>query len=223
MSPSREFFVFVVMPFEERFSDVYEVGIKPACADAGARCERVDEQIFLENILARIYDQIRQADVVVAEVTDRTPNVFYEVGYAHGLGKRVILLTQRAEDIPFDLVHYPHIVYGDRIATLKRSLEEKVRWCIQNPVAAPLVMNSDEVRFAKMTKHIINRLVANEWTKISFRKVREDINVNYTDELLLDLIDNSPDTFRRVKMMTGPGIALVPKYVLTSGSPAVDA
>jgi len=127
-------FVFVLMPFDESFRDVYEVGIKAACKDAGAYCERVDEQIFVESILERVYNQIAKADVIVAEMTGRNPNVFYEVGYAHALGKQVILLTQNSEDIPFDLKHYPHIIYGGKIAALKSQLEARVHWCIENPM-----------------------------------------------------------------------------------------
>lgn len=126
-------FVFALMPFAESFGDIYEVGIKQACKDAGAYCERVDEQIFEESILERVYNQIAKADVIVAEMTGRNPNVFYEVGYAHALNKRVILLTHDAEDIPFDLKHYPHIVHGGKIALLKRKLEPRIRWCIENP------------------------------------------------------------------------------------------
>ncbi len=207
---AKDFFVFVVMPFQEKFTDIYEVGIKPACIDAGATCERVDEQIFVENILSRIYGQIKDADVIVAEVTGRTPNVLYETGYAHGLGKRVIFLTQNVKDIPFDLMHFPHIVYGKSIATLKRKLEEKVRWCIQNPPAHPLVVGAAESELSRMAKHTANYLRGKKWTMVSFWRIRENINANYSDELLLELIDKSPDTFRRVKMKGGkPGIGLV--------------
>src|SRR6266511_5314990 len=94
-------FVFVFMPFSEDFKDVYELGIKAACASVGAECARVDEQIFLESILERIYKQIEIADLIIAEMSDRNANVFYETGYAHGLGKRVILLTRESGDIPF--------------------------------------------------------------------------------------------------------------------------
>jgi hypothetical protein len=88
-------FVFVLMPFQADFDDIYHVGIKSACSSVGAYCERVDEQIFLENILERVYNQISKADIVVSEMTGRNPNVFYETGYAHALNKRVILLTQK--------------------------------------------------------------------------------------------------------------------------------
>ena len=118
------------MPFSEKFRDIYEVGIKPACKDAGATCERVDEQIFSENILQHTYDQIRRADIIVSEMTGRNANVFYETGYAHALGKRVVLLTREADDIPFDLRHYPHIVYKGSISTLKNELERRMRWYV---------------------------------------------------------------------------------------------
>ena len=101
--------------------------------DAGAYCERVDEQIYNESILERVYNQISKADIIVADMTGRNPNVFYEVGYAHALNKQVILLTQKKKDIPFDLQHYPHIIYEKRIAYLKDELEKRVRWCIENP------------------------------------------------------------------------------------------
>lgn len=115
------------MPFSDEFADVYEIGIKEACSLAGAYCERVDEQIYQERILDRIYNQIAKADLVVADMTGRNPNVFYEVGYAHALGKRTILLTKSADDIPFDLKHFPHIVYGSRLRVLRDSLEKRVK------------------------------------------------------------------------------------------------
>lgn len=126
-------FVFVLMPFVKEFDDVYKLGIKPACEKAGAYAERVDEQIFQESILQRIYNQVAKADVIVSDMTGRNPNVFYETGYAHALGKHVILLTQDAADIPFDLKHYPHIVYRGRIADLIPELEKRVRWSIEHP------------------------------------------------------------------------------------------
>lgn len=130
-------YVFVLMPFSNDFDDVYQLGIKPACIDAGAYCERVDEQIFQESILERIYNQIGKADIVVADMTDRNPNVFYETGYAHALGKRVVLLTRNADDIPFDLQHYPHIVYSGKIAYLKSELNKRIAWYVENPKKDP--------------------------------------------------------------------------------------
>ncbi len=127
-------FVFVLMPFDHAFDDVYQLGIKVACERAGAYAERVDEQIFEGSILQRIYNQISKADVVVADMSGRNPNVFYESGYAHALGKPVILLTQNTDDIPFDLKHYPHIVYHRRIVDLLPELEKRLRFFIESPM-----------------------------------------------------------------------------------------
>jgi hypothetical protein len=124
-------FVFVLMPFEASFGDIYKFGIKGAAEDAGAYAERVDEQIFTEGILDRVFNQINKADVVVADMTGRNANVFYEVGYAHALGKIVLLLTQNVSDIPFDLQHHQHTVYGGRIETLRKELTAKLEWAIR--------------------------------------------------------------------------------------------
>ena len=131
------------MPFTEDFDDIYQLGIKQSCEDVGAYCERVDEQIFTESILERVYNQISKADFIIADMTTRNPNVFYEVGYAHAIGKKTILLTQNVEDIPFDLKHYPHIVYNNKISKLKEDLLPRIKWFIQNSDKEELTQNVD--------------------------------------------------------------------------------
>nr|WP_249208546.1 nucleoside 2-deoxyribosyltransferase [Acetobacter okinawensis] len=85
---------------------------------------RVDEQIFhKEGIIERIYNQIDTADFIIADMTGMNPNVFYEVGYAHAKGKLCVLITNNAHDIPFDLRHHRHIIYGSSIASLKSKLK----------------------------------------------------------------------------------------------------
>jgi hypothetical protein len=123
-------FVFVLMPFSPDFDDIYKLGIRGAAEDAGAYAARVDEQIFTEGMLERIFNQIAKADVIVAEMSTRNANVFYEVGYAHALGKAVLLITQQADDIPFDLKHRQHIVYGGKISDLRAKLAKSLRWAI---------------------------------------------------------------------------------------------
>lgn len=121
-------FVFVLMPFQKAFDDIYRLGIRGAAEEVGAYAERVDEQMYKEGILDRIYNQINKADIIVADMTGKNANVFYEVGYAHALGKIVLLLTQDVNDIPFDLQHRPHIDYGGSIVTLKEKLTAWLRW-----------------------------------------------------------------------------------------------
>lgn len=119
------------MPFHRAFDELYHLGIKEAAKRAGAYAERVDEQDYGGIVLDRIINQIAKADVIVAVTTGRNPNVFYEIGYAHALGKTPLLLTMQPDEIPFDLRHWAHTVYDDNVQALCIQLEKKIRWAIQ--------------------------------------------------------------------------------------------
>ena len=121
-------FAFVLMPFDSEFDDIYRLGIQAVATECDVVAERVDEQSFSETILERIYRQIEAADFIIADMTGRNPNVFYEVGYAHARDKLCTLLTQTADDIPFDLKHHRHIVYGKSISELKKRLAVEIKW-----------------------------------------------------------------------------------------------
>jgi hypothetical protein len=125
-------FVFVLMPFSPDFNDVFELGIKVACNECDMYCERVDKQIFEERILDRIYNQITKADIIVSDLSNKNPNVLYETGYAHALGKRVIHVTNKASEITFDLAHHPHVIY-ESIMDLKAELKKWLSWMVANP------------------------------------------------------------------------------------------
>ena len=124
----KPIFAFVLMPFSEEFKDIYKFGIKEAANDIGIKAERVDEQLYTEGMLSRIYSQIEEADIIITDMTGRNPNVFYEVGYAHAKNKLCLHLTQDTTDIPFDLQHQRHIVYGGSIESLREQLVENLEW-----------------------------------------------------------------------------------------------
>lgn len=131
----NKLFAFVLMPFDGGFDDIYNFGVKQTAETLGIVAERVDEQIYKEGMLERIYNQIEAADIIIADMSGKNPNVFYEVGFAHAKEKFCILLTDDAEDIPFDLKHKRHIVYGGSIQTLRRELSRVLLWAkseIQN-------------------------------------------------------------------------------------------
>ena len=125
---NEQTFAFVLMPFAAAFNDVYRIGIKEPAEALGIRAERVDEQIYTEGMLERIYRQIDAADIIIADMSGQNPNVFYEVGYAHGRDKLCLLLTSEASDIPFDLKHRRHIVYGSSIQSLRAMLTKDLQW-----------------------------------------------------------------------------------------------
>jgi hypothetical protein len=119
-------YAFVLMPFDVSFDDIYKYGIKKAVESLGITCERVDEIQYVGGILEQVFQCIEKARFIIADMTGRNPNVFYEVGYCHAIKKDVILCTQSAEDIPFDLRGYNHIVYGGKISVLEEALRKRI-------------------------------------------------------------------------------------------------
>lgn len=103
--------IFVLMPFAQELTPVYEDHIKKVVSSMGRKVARADDFFTTESIIGDIWSAIFHALVVVADCTGRNPNVFYEIGIAHTLGRDTILLTQSQEDVPFDLRHLRIIQY----------------------------------------------------------------------------------------------------------------
>lgn len=110
------------MPFSNKFNDIYKLGIKKTAKNIGIKAERVYEQLYTEGMLSRIYSPVDQADLIIADMTGRNPNVFYEVGYAHAKNKLCLHLTQDTIDILFDSQHQRYIIHGDSIDKLREQL-----------------------------------------------------------------------------------------------------
>jgi hypothetical protein len=109
---------FVLMPFTEAWSDRVWGKIKEILVNEDLVCERADN-LFGHDILEDIWKAINESEYIIADITTRNPNVFYEIGIAHTLGKKVILLTQKVTDIPFDFKRYRHIIYEDNVDGFK--------------------------------------------------------------------------------------------------------
>lgn len=102
--------VSVMIPFEMSFDKVLET-IKAACSSLDLDCKRADD-IWNNSILIQdIVELICCSSIVIVDFSGKNPNVFYEVGIAHTLGKHVIPITQHMEDVPFDLRHHRVIPY----------------------------------------------------------------------------------------------------------------
>jgi hypothetical protein len=103
---------FVLMPFNEEIDQVYEDHIKPVVESSGIICQRADNVYSTGLITSDIWEKIVRARFIIADLTGKNPNVFYEVGLAHALGKEVVLLTQSMDHVPFDLKALRCIVYA---------------------------------------------------------------------------------------------------------------
>jgi len=117
---------FVVMPFDPEFNDIYILGIREVAEKLGIVVERADDVEHNQSIPDLIKERILKCDVVIAETSKLNPNVFYEVGLAHGVQKETILLCRDAKSIPFDLGSINHLVYSS-IVELRERLEKRIR------------------------------------------------------------------------------------------------
>lgn len=120
--------VTVMMPFAG-FDGVYGA-IKNACNNAGFRCLRADDIWDNSTIIQDIFSLIYRAKIVVVDFTGKNPNVMYETGIAHTLGKTVVPLAQHTQDIPSDMVHHRALIYlrnSEGLAKLQHDLFNKLK------------------------------------------------------------------------------------------------
>jgi len=131
---------FVVMPFHNLYEIEYEKVIKPAIEESGLECIRGDEIYAEQEIIHDIWKSLKECRLVVAELSGRNPNVLYEIGLAHAIGKPIILITRNQEDVPFDLKALRYIYYDTNNPewgqTLKTDLTKKIRGVLDNPAFA---------------------------------------------------------------------------------------
>lgn len=113
---------FVLMPFAgiDDLQKVYGEHIKPTVEKSGMRCIRADDIYDVSGVMQSIWETINKSRVVIAEMTGRNPNVFYELGIAHTLGKPVIMITQSMDDVPSDLRHLRCIKYEYKPRAIER-------------------------------------------------------------------------------------------------------
>lgn len=123
---------FVLMPFRDGLTNVYADAIRPAAESEGFICERADEIMRPGVVLEQIDGRIEQASVIIADLTDRNPNVMQELGFARRSGKQIVIITQESPSLmPFDIRHYRVLGYQQSDeglaalrATLSRTLAE---------------------------------------------------------------------------------------------------
>ena len=80
-----------MMPFAAPLGEYYSKIYEPAIEKAGLKAVRADDDIFgTGKIIDQIWSGINSAKVLIAELTSRNPNVYYELGLAHALKKPVV-------------------------------------------------------------------------------------------------------------------------------------
>ncbi|WP_133247088.1 hypothetical protein [Pseudarthrobacter sp. AG30] len=129
--------------------------ISPPLVNAGFEVSRADLTINQHQILKDIVVGIAKADIVIADVTDLNGNVMYELGLAHAMGRRTVMITRDIESLPFDLRAYRATQYStefDEAPKLMELIESVARGVLDgsaefsNPVQdfAPEVLGKSE-------------------------------------------------------------------------------
>ena len=122
--------VFVVMQFSEPYQQLYSEVIQPVTKDFDLEAYHAGEVFGPGVIFQDISERIIESKIVIAEVTPANQNVFYELGYAHALGKPTILLAERGKQLPFDIAGYRCLFYENTIGG-KQQVEEALRKHLQ--------------------------------------------------------------------------------------------
>ena len=119
---------FVAMCFDPSEKDVYDEGIKPALKACELKSIRIDLKEHNEDIVDEILMEIKRSRCVVADFTGGRQGVYFEAGFARGLGIPVIWLVHkdRLDDLHFDTRQYNHILYKNA-EELRKKLENRIR------------------------------------------------------------------------------------------------
>jgi hypothetical protein len=123
---------FVAMWFIDSMNEIFEKGICPLGDEkdksyTGFKMLRIDQKHFNDKICDHITADIKQSRFMIADCTELRPAVFFEAGYAMGLGLPVIFTCREGTDIKkcFDTDHYNHIVWKDA-DDLKNKLRDRI-------------------------------------------------------------------------------------------------
>lgn len=135
-STSHDESAFVLIPFRPEYEDAYLLGIKQTLERRGYGCSKMDEEQFLGPIMEKILEKIEKSEIIIAEVSEPNPNVYYEVGYAHGLGKESVLIARKGVSLPFDIQSLRCIFY-ESAASLQRQIDSYLQWFEEAAVKQP--------------------------------------------------------------------------------------
>lgn len=128
-APRDSRLVAVMMPFSQEFTQTFRA-IEEACAAVGLRAERADTIWEETTIIQDVFNLIYRSAVTIVDLTGRNPNVMYECGIAHTLGRPVLPISRSTEALPFDLAHHRILAYlpnAEGLAQMREKLERRLK------------------------------------------------------------------------------------------------
>jgi hypothetical protein len=116
--------IFMLTPFNQRESGTFRA-VHRVAQRFGFRCVRGDEEFVPDEILPHVVGLMVRARIIVANINGRNPNVYYELGIAHALGKPTILISRSLDSIPFDL-RAKYVVLFEKTEELEERLRDAI-------------------------------------------------------------------------------------------------
>jgi hypothetical protein len=121
--------VFVIMAFKgQDRTDVY-TAIKDECKKLRLNAIRVDEQVGSSILIKEIAELIERAEFIICDLTDERPNVYYELGYAHGVGNEapdILLIAKSGTILHFDIAPL-RVQYYDSTEHLRKIINTNLK------------------------------------------------------------------------------------------------
>lgn len=129
---------FVMMPFKEPFNMYYNSIFIPAIRAAKLNPNRADDLFRPGVIVTDLWKMIQDAKVLLAELTTKNANVFYELGLAHAIGKPIVLVSETEDDIPFDLRQLRVLRYNKNDPSWGEKLMQEIIFALQETLESPI-------------------------------------------------------------------------------------
>jgi uridine kinase len=188
---------FVVMSFMRDLDLVYERAIKRAVEDEGLVCVRMDDDTLPKNIPTRIIRELIEADLVIADLTEPSPNVYYELGIAHTLGNKTIIISQQLDLLPFDIRSESTLGYSNTkegVRLLYFELRNVIKQLLSHPNEPSNIVQvagRDYFDLQGLIRQNLRGLVAEKARLVEFRNYLQDqvadnsdVTLRVTDEVL---------------------------------------
>lgn len=177
---------FIIMPFGNWFDEYYRTIFIPAIDMAGLKPVRADDLYRPSAIVHDIWEMTKQAKIILADLSEKNPNVFYELGLAHALAKPAILVSETIENIPFDLRALRVIIYDknkpDWGENLRNNISQSIREILQSPQEAVLpafLKVTDSINVPPVSKTEKELIAIKQDVELLKREVRSRAEIGY--------------------------------------------
>lgn len=189
---------FVIMPFGSYFDSYYIDIYKKAILNVGLVPNRADDLYRSSTIVQDIWNFTKEAKVILADLTGKNPNVFYELGLAHALVKPAILITNTIEDVPFDLRALRIITFDKNLPNwgniLKEKIESSLKETLESPINSvlPTFIDSNDLQKNKISiseRDFFDLKQEIKFIKTQIRQTRNDVGEIEPDEAIRRIKD----------------------------------